>query len=208
MALAGLWENWRSSAREWVRSFAIITTTPNELCAELHNRLPVVLGPRTWPAWLGGSLPMLASSRRCSRPTLLRKWYVGRLALRWATSKTTTPAWSSRSRRNEPNRRLAAHFVICARQIHPGGDRARSSAACYFLAGHLRGMSTRDGLVSVLAIGRPRCRLALPLRGGWRTQSVLSDGAYAPNSSRSRGRDPAARIDPLQPFASVDGDDR
>jgi putative SOS response-associated peptidase YedK len=53
MAMAGLWENWRSSAGEWVRSFAIITTTPNELCAELHNRMPVVLGPETWPAWLG-----------------------------------------------------------------------------------------------------------------------------------------------------------
>jgi putative SOS response-associated peptidase YedK len=45
MALAGLWENWRSPAGEWVRSFAIITTTPNELCAELHNRMPVVLSP-------------------------------------------------------------------------------------------------------------------------------------------------------------------
>ena len=53
MALAGLWENWRSSAGEWVRSFAIVTTTPNELCAELHNRMPVGLGPETWPAWLG-----------------------------------------------------------------------------------------------------------------------------------------------------------
>jgi putative SOS response-associated peptidase YedK len=53
MALAGLWENWRSSAGEWVRSFAIVTTTPNELCAELHNRMPVVLGRETWPVWLG-----------------------------------------------------------------------------------------------------------------------------------------------------------
>jgi SOS response associated peptidase (SRAP) len=31
MALAGLWETWRSPAGERVRSFAIITTTPNEL---------------------------------------------------------------------------------------------------------------------------------------------------------------------------------
>jgi putative SOS response-associated peptidase YedK len=53
MALAGLWENWRSPAGEWIRSFAIITTKPNELCGELHNRMPVVLGPETWPAWLG-----------------------------------------------------------------------------------------------------------------------------------------------------------
>jgi putative SOS response-associated peptidase YedK len=27
--------------------------TPNELCAELHNRMPVDLGPETWPQWLG-----------------------------------------------------------------------------------------------------------------------------------------------------------
>jgi len=29
MALAGLWENWRSPAGEWIRSFAIITTEPS-----------------------------------------------------------------------------------------------------------------------------------------------------------------------------------
>jgi putative SOS response-associated peptidase YedK len=53
MALAGLWETWRSPAGERVRSFAIITTTPNELCAELHHRMPVVLKSAAWPAWLG-----------------------------------------------------------------------------------------------------------------------------------------------------------
>jgi putative SOS response-associated peptidase YedK len=53
MALAGLWETWRSPAGERIRSFAIITTTPNELCAELHDRMPVVLQPETWPQWLG-----------------------------------------------------------------------------------------------------------------------------------------------------------
>jgi putative SOS response-associated peptidase YedK len=53
MALAGLWENWRSSAGEWVRSFAITTTRPNKLCTELHNRMPVVRGPETWAVWLG-----------------------------------------------------------------------------------------------------------------------------------------------------------
>jgi putative SOS response-associated peptidase YedK len=53
MALAGLWETWRSPAGERVRSFAIITTEPNELCARLHNRMPVVLQPEAWPVWLG-----------------------------------------------------------------------------------------------------------------------------------------------------------
>ncbi len=46
-------ETWRSPAGERIRSFTIITTTPNELCAELHNRMPVVLKPQAWPAWLG-----------------------------------------------------------------------------------------------------------------------------------------------------------
>jgi len=53
MALAGLWDRWRSPAGEIVRSFTVITTTPNELCAELHNRMPVVLKPETWSMWLG-----------------------------------------------------------------------------------------------------------------------------------------------------------
>jgi SOS response associated peptidase (SRAP) len=53
MALAGLWENWRSPTGERIRSFAIITTKPNELCAELHNWMPLVLKPEAWPEWLG-----------------------------------------------------------------------------------------------------------------------------------------------------------
>jgi putative SOS response-associated peptidase YedK len=53
MALAGVWENWRSPAGERIRSFAIVTTEPNELCAELHNRMPAIIAPEAWPAWLG-----------------------------------------------------------------------------------------------------------------------------------------------------------
>jgi putative SOS response-associated peptidase YedK len=53
MALAGLWETRHSPAGERVRGFAIITTTPNELCAELHGRMPVILKPKGWPVWLG-----------------------------------------------------------------------------------------------------------------------------------------------------------
>ena len=53
MAFAGLWETWKSPAEELVRSFTIVTTTPNELCADIHNRMPVILPPTAWPAWLG-----------------------------------------------------------------------------------------------------------------------------------------------------------
>jgi len=53
MAMAGLWETWRSPEGERIRSCTIVTTTPNELCAQLHNRMPVVLKQEAWPAWLG-----------------------------------------------------------------------------------------------------------------------------------------------------------
>ena len=36
-----------------MRSFTIITTKPNELCAEVHNRMPVILPPEAWSTWLG-----------------------------------------------------------------------------------------------------------------------------------------------------------
>ena len=64
MAMAGLWETWRSPEGERIRSFTIVTTTPNELCAELHNRMPVVLKPQAWPVWLGeqpADVPQLKS---------------------------------------------------------------------------------------------------------------------------------------------------
>jgi putative SOS response-associated peptidase YedK len=54
MALAGLWETWRSRVNnETIRSFTIVTTTANALCADLHNRMPVILPPETWSTWLG-----------------------------------------------------------------------------------------------------------------------------------------------------------
>ena len=53
MPLAGLWETWRSPAKETVRSFTIVSTEPNEICGELHDRMPVVLPPEAWAVWLG-----------------------------------------------------------------------------------------------------------------------------------------------------------
>jgi putative SOS response-associated peptidase YedK len=53
MALAGLWEGWRSPAGEWLRSFTIVTTSANPMLAPLHERMPVILDPDAWPVWLG-----------------------------------------------------------------------------------------------------------------------------------------------------------
>jgi putative SOS response-associated peptidase YedK len=93
MALAGLWENWRSPAGEWVRSFAIITTTPNELCAELHNWMPVVLKPAAWPVWLGEEPAGEPQLKALLVPyTRRQRWSPGTSARGSATLRTTTRA--------------------------------------------------------------------------------------------------------------------
>jgi putative SOS response-associated peptidase YedK len=54
MAFAGLWERWRDPADGGiVQSFAIVTGPPNELCAPIHNRMPVILPREAWRPWLG-----------------------------------------------------------------------------------------------------------------------------------------------------------
>jgi putative SOS response-associated peptidase YedK len=53
-AFAGLWERWKDPASlEIVRSCTIVTGRPNELVAPIHDRMPVILPPETWPRWLG-----------------------------------------------------------------------------------------------------------------------------------------------------------
>ena len=40
---AGLWDQWTSADGEIIRSFTIITTTPNSLVEKIHDRMPVIL---------------------------------------------------------------------------------------------------------------------------------------------------------------------
>ena len=49
---AGLWESWCMDGGDEMRSATIITTEPNEVAAEVHNRMPVILPPELYDAWL------------------------------------------------------------------------------------------------------------------------------------------------------------
>jgi putative SOS response-associated peptidase YedK len=51
-AFAGLWEAWRAPDDQTILSCTIITTTPNDLVAEIHNRMPVILAPEAYDLWL------------------------------------------------------------------------------------------------------------------------------------------------------------
>jgi putative SOS response-associated peptidase YedK len=53
-AFAGLWENWKDpKTSEWLRTFTILTTQPNELVTPLHDRMPVILSSEGYDQWLG-----------------------------------------------------------------------------------------------------------------------------------------------------------
>jgi len=51
-ALAGLWERW-GQGPDVVETYTIITSTPNEALAPIHNRMPVILDEADYDAWLG-----------------------------------------------------------------------------------------------------------------------------------------------------------
>ncbi|HEX5365541.1 MAG TPA: SOS response-associated peptidase [Acidimicrobiales bacterium] len=55
LALAGLWEEWRrpgGPGNDRLRSFTIVTTPPNDVLAPIHDRMPAILPPEVWGAWL------------------------------------------------------------------------------------------------------------------------------------------------------------
>lgn len=54
-AFAGLWDSWESPDGSSLKTCTIITTEPNELMAEIHNRMPVILPPRDYEKWLDAS---------------------------------------------------------------------------------------------------------------------------------------------------------
>jgi putative SOS response-associated peptidase YedK len=51
--ISGIWENWKEPSGEWIRTFAISTTDANELVAEIHDRMPLILAPGDYVRWLG-----------------------------------------------------------------------------------------------------------------------------------------------------------
>jgi putative SOS response-associated peptidase YedK len=67
-AFAGLWERWEDPASgEVTRSTTILTCPPNELCAGIHDRMPVIVPPDAYERWLDpanrdghGLAPLLA----------------------------------------------------------------------------------------------------------------------------------------------------
>src|SRR5512135_603654 len=68
MDCAGLWEHWVSPAGEAPESGCIIVTDANELTRPIHNRMPVILDPADWDAWLDPETKDLAALEALLKP--------------------------------------------------------------------------------------------------------------------------------------------
>lgn len=55
-SMAGLWENWKSPEGKSIYSCSVITTSPNELVQDIHDRMPVILNPEDEKYWLDPSI--------------------------------------------------------------------------------------------------------------------------------------------------------
>jgi putative SOS response-associated peptidase YedK len=77
LAFAGLWEAWRNPENgEDVLSCTILVTSANDWMRHYHDRMPVILGPAQFDAWLNGTLQ--AGDLRPIAETALREWAVSK----------------------------------------------------------------------------------------------------------------------------------
>jgi putative SOS response-associated peptidase YedK len=49
---AGIYESWKSPEGDWMRTFAILTTEPNDVVRPVHDRMPVILPKEQIADWM------------------------------------------------------------------------------------------------------------------------------------------------------------
>jgi putative SOS response-associated peptidase YedK len=67
-AFAGLWERWRDPSGQWVKSCAILTTTPNAVTSAIHDRMPVILDRDSYDLWLDPGMQNVAAISEMLKP--------------------------------------------------------------------------------------------------------------------------------------------
>jgi putative SOS response-associated peptidase YedK len=82
-AFAGLWDRWKDPTGGVLESYTIITTTPNELTATVHDRMPVILRPQDYDLWLARDSTAEANPRLELR-ALLRPYPAEQMQVREA----------------------------------------------------------------------------------------------------------------------------
>jgi putative SOS response-associated peptidase YedK len=68
-ALAAIWDRWVSSEGEVVDTCAILTQPARPPVDAVHDRMPIVLDPKDWNAWLDPSIAPVEAIAPLLRPT-------------------------------------------------------------------------------------------------------------------------------------------
>jgi putative SOS response-associated peptidase YedK len=85
-AFAGLWERWHPPDGKEVETFTIITTEPNDLMRTIHDRMPVILHPKDFEAWLN---PGIEDAQRLAH--LLRPFPAENMEARPVSARVNSP---------------------------------------------------------------------------------------------------------------------
>ena len=78
-AFAGVWDRWKDATGQVVESCSILTTTPNALLSDVHDRMPVILNPENYDSWLGPGLTHVDAVTELLTPfdaTLMKRFAV------------------------------------------------------------------------------------------------------------------------------------
>jgi putative SOS response-associated peptidase YedK len=87
-AFAGLWSTIHNADGQAHPTFAILTTDANELVAQIHNRMPVILRPEDEEQWLAQALPVEAAQ------ALLAPFPAGLMTAYEVSAKVNSPAYN------------------------------------------------------------------------------------------------------------------
>jgi putative SOS response-associated peptidase YedK len=106
LAFAGLWDRWRTTEGTALETCTILTTTPNQLLADVHDRMPVILPAASYDLWLDPGF------REVGAVTELLKPYDAGLMRRYAVS-----AWVNNVANDD---RQCSEPIEVARSAQPG----------------------------------------------------------------------------------------
>jgi putative SOS response-associated peptidase YedK len=70
MAMAGLYELWRDPEGEWVWTCTVITTAATDEVGRIHDRMPMIVEPKSWAAWLDPAVTDADEVRRLLEPAM------------------------------------------------------------------------------------------------------------------------------------------
>lgn len=78
LAMAGLYEHWKSPDGEWLSTCTIITTSAPDELGEIHDRTPLLVPRRHWALWLDAAVSDPAELLIPGVPGVLDAWPVAK----------------------------------------------------------------------------------------------------------------------------------